>query len=316
MKKRGWLWAAAAAAALLAGMLGWTLAHQGEGSRGLLYHVIGAQGDMYLLGSIHVGSREMYPFGEAIEQAMAQADTFVYECDTTSAEVVGELSARSALPAEQTLQGLIGAERYAQVEQVCGKLGISADTLNGLQPWAAINALAVYATAAELGTADVSEALSLGVEKQVQSYAASHGKQTAYLETAYDQTDVLANFSDALKDYLLKSECDAILDPAGVTGMDATIAQWPGWWRSGDADAFAAQYLKSYLAPGYEDVCAEYHRKLVTERNAAFAQRLGEMLDTGGTYFVTIGLLHLALPEGSVVTLLRDQGYTVERTGV
>jgi uncharacterized protein len=313
MKKRGWLWAAAVAAALLTGVLGWTLAHPAEGSAGLLYHVSGDRGELYLLGSIHVGTRDMYPFGEEIARAMAKADTFVYECDTTSPEVTQALTARAALPDGQTLREQIGEALYAELTQVCNILGISVTELDGLKPWAVINTLAVHATAAELDTADVNQALSLGVEKQVQAYAAKHGKQTAYLETAIEQTDVLEHFSAALQSYLLKTECDTILDPQSASGLDATITEWPAWWRAGNADAFAAQYLGSYLAPGYEDVCAEYHARLVTERNARMAARLSAMLANGGTYFVTVGLLHVVLPEDSVVQLLREQGYAVER---
>ncbi len=313
MKKRGWLWAAAITAALLTGALGWTLAHPAEGSRGLLYHVSGGQGDMYLLGSIHVGTKDMYPFGEGIARAMAVSDTFVYECDTASPEVAAALAARAALPEGESLRAQVGETLYAEIAQVCDRLNISVTELDGLKPWAVINTLAVHATAAELDTANVNEALALGVEKQVQAYAARHGKRTTYLETAVEQTDVLERFSPALKSYLLKTECDTILDPQSASGMDATITEWPGWWRAGNADAFAAQYLNSYLAPGYEAVCAEYHARLVTERNARMAERLGAMLAGGGTYFVTIGLLHLALPEDSVVQLLREQGYEVEQ---
>lgn len=47
---------------------------------------------------------------------------------------------------------------------------------------------------------------------------------------------------------------------------------------------------------------AEYHQELVTERNVNMAQELQKLLN--GTdehsYFVTIGLLHLVLPEDSV----------------
>jgi len=246
---------------------------------------------------------------------MAQADTFVYECDTASQEAVAAITARMALPEGETLRGRIGDDLYAELTQVCQTLTLSQDTLDALKPWAVINTLAVYATAAELGTANVNEALSLGVEKQVQAYARRNGKTAAYLETAVEQTDVLENFSDALKSYLLKTELDTILDPQSASGMDASIASWPGWWRAGNADAFADQYMNSYLAPGYEDVCAEYHLRLVTERNARMAERLETMLADGNSYFVTVGLLHLALPEDSIVAHLREKGYTVERVG-
>jgi uncharacterized protein len=312
-KRKPWLWGAVVAALLLAGALGWSYTHPAEGSKGILYRVTGGQGEMYLLGSIHVGTKEMYPFGQAITDAMANADTFVYECDTASDAAVAEIRGRMALPAGQTLKGLIGDTLYAQLETVTDKLGLSLATLDGLKPWAVIDNLAVYSTAAELGETNINTALSLGVEKQVQAYAQTHGKQTAYLETAVEQTDVLEGFSNALKNYLLQSECDTILNPQSATGLDASITQWPGWWRSGDATAFSEQYLAGYIIPGYEAQCQEYHDKLILQRNVRMAEKLGQLLRGGGSYFVTVGLLHLALPEGSIVQLLREQGYTVEQ---
>lgn len=289
-----------------------TTAQAAEGSRGILYRVTGGQARMYLLGSIHVGSAEMYPFGTEIEGAMAAADTFVYECDTASPEATATVKARMRLPDGRTLAGEIGTELYARVQAVCGLVGLDMRLLDGLTPWAVINTLAVYTTAAEMGAANVAQALELGVEKQVQAYAAANQKQTGYLETLDEQLGVLEGFSPALTAYLLTQECDVIENPQSARGLDASIASWPAWWQSGDAEAFASQYMASYLEPGHEDVCAEYHAALVSARNVRMAQRLDTMLQAGGAYFVTVGLLHLTLPEDSVVAELRKKGYTVE----
>ena len=283
-----------------------------EGSRGVLYRVSGGQASMVLLGSIHVGNEDMYPFGAAIQNAMAEADTFVYECDTASAEAMATVRARMRLPEGKSLAGEIGDALYARIGAVCGKVGLDAGLLENLTPWATINTLAVYVTSAEIGADNTEQALSLGVEKQVMAYAAQQQKQVSYLETLDEQLTVMEGFSPALVAYLLAQECDVIENPETARGMDESIASWPAWWQSGDADAFAQQYLASYIEPGHEDVCMEYHRALVSERNAGMAARLDAMLKEDGSYFVTVGLLHLVLPEDSVITALTAMGYTVE----
>ena len=309
--KLGRKMAAAALALLCMGMAASAAAQQvTEGSRGLLYRVSGGRADMVLLGSIHVGSQDMYPFGDAVQQAMAAADTFVYECDTSSAEAMDAVRTRMRRTGG-TLQAELGDALYAQVSQVCRQLGISMQGIDVLKPWAVINTLAVYTTAAEMGTADVAQALALGVELQVQAYAAEQGKKAVYLETLAEQLDALEGFSPALQRYLLQSECDVILNTDAARGLDASIGQWPAWWRDGDAAAFADNYLGSYLQTGFEQVCAEYHDTLVTRRNAAMAERLETLLVQDGSYFVTVGLLHLALPEDSILTHLQEKGYTV-----
>ena len=302
---------AATLAALCVGMAATGAAQQaGEGSRGLLYRVSGGQADMVLLGSIHIGSEDMYPFGDQVQQAMAAADTFVYECDTASQEAVEAVRARMRRSGG-TLQADLGDTLYAQVGQVCDSLGISMQVMDALKPWAVINTLAVYTTAAEMGTADVSQALSLGVERHVAAYAAEHGKPALYLETLDEQLDALEGFSPALQQYLLQSECDVILTPEAARGLDASISQWPLWWRDGNVAAFADNYRSTYLQTGFELVCAEYHDTLVTRRNAVMAERLEKLLAQDGSYFVTVGLLHLALPEDSILKHLQEKGYTV-----
>lgn len=311
--RQKWLWVAAIAAVILAGVLSWSLTHPAQGSRGVLYHVSGGKGELYLLGSIHIGTTDMYPFGTDIRNAMEQSDTFVFECDTSSDSAIAQLKARMALPEGQTLKDSVGESLYDEISQVCDRLHLPLATLDGVRPWAVINTLAVYSTAAELGSTDVNTALSLGVEKQVQAYGQKAGKPFAYLETAMEQTDILEGFSDELQRYLLTSECNTILNPSAVTGMDASISLWPGWWRQGDVTAFSNQYLASYLEPGYETVCQEYHTKLITNRNEAMAARLNEMLQKGGSSFVTVGLLHLVLPQDGIVARLQALGYTVEQ---
>lgn len=285
---------------------------EGEGSLGILYRVTGGKGDMILLGSIHIGNGDMYPFGAEIQAAMAAADTFVFECDTSSQEALKQVQARMKLPQGQTLQGALGDDLYQTLGETCAQIGLDSRLLDGIRPWAVVNTLAVYATAAELGQADISQALSLGVETQVRAFVGENGKGIAYLETMDEQLSVLDGFSDALVRYLLTDECDAILNPDSARGLDASIASWPAWWSAGQADEFARQYLSTYIEPGYEDVCAEYHAKLMTERNARMAEQLAAMLEGGGSYFVTVGLMHLVLPDDSIVAILRQKGYTVE----
>lgn len=305
-------WVAGIAVAVAVWLIG-ALVAPSEGSGGILYRVTDGRNTLYLLGSIHVGSREMYPFGTAIREAMAASDTFVYECDTVSDAAVAAVRERMALQDGQTLEKQIGETLYGLLREAAEKTGLSMDALDTLKPWAVVNTLAVYTTSAEIGADNVNAALSMGVEKQVQAYATANPKRTAYLETPDEQVDVLESFSNALTRYLLQSECDVILHPENAKGMDATIAQWPEWWRAGDAQAFANRYLSAYLEPGYETESAEYHSKLVTERNQRMAERLSALMAQGNTCFATVGLLHLVLPQDSILNLLRAKGYTVEQ---
>ena len=280
-----------------------------EGSRGVLYRVTKGNTTMYLLGSIHIGSEAMYPFDDTITEAMAQADTFVFECDSESAEAVAMMQQR--MMADGSLKDALGEECYQQLGEVCVKLGLPETAFDWMRPWAVINVLSLYATAEQFDNVDINAAMALGVENEVIAYGREHDKSFRYLESLDEQISTMESFSNELLMYILQDTNTAILTPE-LSPDEASTEEWPEWWRTGNANAFADQYLSTYIQPGHEDVCNEYHQKLLVQRNRIMADRLDEMLQEDGTYFVTIGLLHVVLPEESVLTLLKNKGWTVE----
>lgn len=282
-----------------------------EGSKGILYRVTDGNAEAYLLGSIHIGTSAMYPFGDALEEAMAGADTFVFECDTVSDAQLQLLMARQALPEGTSLREILGDALTDDVTAAYKALGLSAASLDSRQPWAVINTLAVYSSAAEMGVKNVHKAISLGVEAAVREYASSHAKPFAYLETVDEIADTMESFSGELNRYLLQDEIDVILKRK--TSAEAqTVDQWPIWWRDGNAEAFIDFYELSFETADAA-LYAEYQDKLVTRRNTLMAARLDAMLKQGGRYFVTVGLLHLIPEDDSILSLLRDMGYSVEK---
>lgn len=308
MKKQ--ILAGAVAVILLAALVCTLSAMRREGSKGILYRVWGNGATAYLLGSIHIGTADMHPFGDALQEAMAEADVFVFESDTELDFALARLQVRQTLPEGTTLRDALGDELYGDVTAACKELRINAASLEQSLLWAVINSLALYSSAAEIGAGNVRKAVSLGVEATVRQYAQQHAKPFAYLETIDEIADTMESFSDDLTRYLLQEEIDLTLrrKPGDA---EETVNQWPAWWRDGNAEAFRAYYSQSFDAAD-ERLYLEYHEKLVAGRNALMAGRLDEILRQGGTYFVTVGLLHLIPEDDSILTRLRDMGYTVE----
>jgi len=281
-----------------------------EGSRGILFRVTGAEGSAYLLGSLHIGTSVMHPFGHTLTEAMADSDVFVFETDTSTTASLAQLSARQTLPENRSLRTILGDALYDDIVAAYKALGLSTARLDGQRAWAVINTLAVYSSVAEMGVSNVNKAVSYGVETTVEEYANCHDKQFAYLETVDEISDTMESFSDALNRYLLQDEADMVL---GRIASDETntIAQWPQWWHDGNIEAFREVYELSLQITDIT-LYKEYEYKLITLRNAMMAQRLDAMLEGGGNYFVTVGLLHLISEEGSIPSLLEEMGYTVE----
>lgn len=301
------------------GTLGAALAK--EGSAGILYKVQNKETTVYLLGSIHVGSQEMYPFGETIRQAMETSDVFVFECDTTSGDAL-QVTIQTMYYQDATrIQDVISEPLYQKLTEVCKKQNKSIRIFEKMRPWAAMTQFAMDVTAAEMGVQNASESVQLGVEVAVQRFMEENQKATQYLETIEAQLNTFDRMSMPLQEYLLDDTLNAILYPEAIAGMDKTIRRWPMWWHDGDISAFAESYQANYISDenGLHDeqtaeLLAEYHRILVTERNQTMADTVDGYLqgDEKQTYFVTVGLLHLVLPEDSILTHLQERGYSVE----
>lgn len=278
-------------------------------SSGLFYLIQGGRSTLTILGSIHVGSEEMYPLAPAILNTLQDADYVVFECDTESSEALSQTMQRMAYGLNDGLKKHVSPEVYAMVEQVAKKTGYPMSVLSTLKPWAIVSMLTMDTTAAAMGVEDLTEAASYGVEEQISLLTGD--KPRLWLEETSQQLDALDGMSDALQSYLLETACQSILDPSSISGTDADTAKWPEWWAQGNGLAFADSYQKGLEQETEPELAEEYHQRLVSQRNQRMAQRLQEMLEGDASCFAVIGLMHLVLPGDSVLSLLEEMGYTV-----
>lgn len=308
MKKK-WTYSLLMAGVLAAAVAAQQLA-QGT-SQGIFYRVSGGINEMFLLGSIHAGSREMYPMSAAIRHAIQSADTMVFECDTASPDAQQTMT--RLMKSEQSLASRISPECYNKLERTAEKLGYPMASFEHLDPWAVTSTLTMAAAAQEMESGSSKAASAFGVENMVRRQ--SGGKQVLYLETVDEQLGLMENFSPALQEHLLDSACQVVLDPENVSGMDADVEHWPVWWKDGNAQAFAESYLLGLTKETSPDLAQEYHQALMTGRNRRMAQKLQNMLenDAPNSYFVTVGLMHLVLPGDSVIAELESMGYQIEQ---
>ncbi len=277
-----------------------------ESAQGICYRISGGRNSMVMLGSIHVGSPEMEPYGQHILDAMANADTFVFECNSADPEAA-MLSQQLMLSTEGELKARLSPESWQRLENACQEAGLNINGLQKYKPWAVTSMLTTRAAAEQMGARSTKHAASLGVEEIVEKH--SKGKEIRYLETASQQLTMMDGFSPALQEALLMQACDAILEPKENT----QLANWPQWWHSGNGDTFAEEYLNDHSLPAAMQ--QEYHAALVTSRNAAMTDALISLLEgeEEHSYFVTVGLMHLVLPDDSILSGLEARGYTVEQ---
>lgn len=164
--KRKWV----AFVVILVIVLVFALAMQGQ-SQGIFYRVTGGKNDMYILGSIHIGSRQMYPFGPAVRQALRQADLLVFECDTQSEQAVAATQTMMRYPQGDTLADHVSDICFEKLIKTAQKTGYDINALKAVKPWAITSMFSMDTLSAQMGSGNARKAAALGVEEAVREQA-------------------------------------------------------------------------------------------------------------------------------------------------
>ena len=137
---------------------------------------------MYLVGSVHLLTKDFYPLGAALESAYASSDLLIEEVDYGEALASQmQILARAILPPGQTLDSLLSRETLALVNKRLAEptgLPLPPQVLKQLKPWM----LAVTLLEAEWAKAGFDA--DLGLDKHFYDRAMREKKPVRGLETA------------------------------------------------------------------------------------------------------------------------------------
>src|SRR2546428_7437772 len=97
-----------------------TLGYADAATRNFLWKASGKQGVVYLVGSIHMLTKDYYPLNPALDSAFKDSDLLVEEADLgemLGAEAQMSVLLRGRLPTDQTLEKVVSPETYAQASK-------------------------------------------------------------------------------------------------------------------------------------------------------------------------------------------------------
>lgn len=254
-----------------------------------LWKVADADTTIYLFGTVHVLPKDIDWYDRPIADALGKSDqliTEIYIQPGKEAEVGQIFAAKGMLPEGQTLRGLMSDDQRARYEAALAKLGLPPAALDRLEPWlAAINLSLLPLLQSGYST-------DSGVEKQLELKAP--GKPRGELETVEYQADLFNSLPMSAQLDFLNSVAE------NVDAVKPMLDQMVADWLAGDPDGLAKLLNEDLDDP----VLAE---KLLTTRNANWAQWIQHRLDQPGTVFVAVGAGHLA-GAGSVQDALAARG--------
>ena len=264
------------------------LAQAKDGSS--VWSMKGTRNTVYLAGSVHALPREHAELSPQLEQAYAASKVIVMEVDLDDLnplEAVQFVTANGTLPADQDLQGVIGAARYATVAKLAASLDLPELVIARLELWAAAMVLTQFALV-KSGFDP-----SLGIDMQLTERAKTDGKRIDGLETVIDQLSIFDSRS-------LEDQSKFLVDSANdVPKMQEDLGRLVTAWRSGDMRGLEKEFVKERAqAPALYD-------ELLGKRNRKWLPQIEALLDGDQDYLVVVGTLHFVGRDGLLELLTR-----------
>ena len=269
-----------------------------ENDKAFFWQVESESATVYLLGSIHYADPGFYPLRPASEKAFEASDKLVVEIaiDEAMAKTYQDLiNEQGTYPGKETIEQHVSAETYQSLLHHLELLGLPLEYVNLNKPGSIVLTL----TSVHL--------LKMGFmpEMGIDLYflkRARQNKDIIELETIEQQIDIFLSIPDG--DLLLRETLHS-LEQADILMADIVRS-----WKLGDMVLLEKILFEDTLSqyPSYEDI----YDRLFYERNENMSQRIRELLQEKGSYFVVIGAGHFVGEKG-ILRLLEDSGYDVKR---
>ena len=123
--------------------------------RGLFWKVSSPTNTIYLLGSVHLGTKEMYPLPDYMEKAFQRSSVLIVEVDLNKvdkaeqAKIGQYVTSNGTYPGDDTLWKHISPTTKENVQTFCSANGLPPDAFAKTKPW--LVALTVCHSAAAEG---------------------------------------------------------------------------------------------------------------------------------------------------------------------
>jgi len=260
-----------------------------------MWSVQGPKAKAFLLGSLHVFSKDSYPLDTRIEKAYRACTRVVFEADLGSAsteEIKQKMLNLGTYHDNMTLLKSVTPKTFARLKKHLDIDGLALERFSRFKPWLASIAIATEEYKRLGYTAEYS------LDYHFISKTLKDKKDLIFLETACQQLDLLTNTFQGRDEDLLKQTLEEL------DVMEKSSDEIKRAWKIGDStriESFTNRSLNDY---------PEIREKLFTDRNKTWVARISMLLNQKGNTFIVLGAGHLVGQNG-VLDLLKARGFTI-----
>jgi hypothetical protein len=257
---------------------------------------------VYILGSVHSATSDLYPLNEVIEDAYDLSKTLVVEIDiiNTSQEEAAQLLMEKGmyLPGDN-LKKNISDNLYFQLSERLMEFddsGILLNTMTLFEPWV------VAITIADLDYIELGYDVEYGIDVYFLNKAESDGKDILELESAEYQLDIFDSLPDELQIMLLE---DAVENPITEEELERVFDAW----NTGNITT-----MEEIVFGGINEnpMFRSLNEKILDERNVRMVDEIEGFLEDDDIYLIVVGAGHL-VGENGIINLLAKKGYKVRQ---
>lgn len=248
----------------------------------------------WLVGSLHLLTKDFYPLPASMTEAFGQADALIEEIDgneAASPAFAAMVLSKAMLTQGATLSSTLSPGTLKKLTAWSAKSGLPLEAVQQMKPW--MVALTLQTVAFQRLGFDA----ELGIDKHFGDLAVKARKPLIPLETAAEQIDFLDGLSPRTQDQMLSETIDSVeTELTEITTLGNA-------WKAGDAAGVERLTLSDLKeAP-------EVYKVLLADRNRRWVPRIEGCVQTRRC-FVVVGAAHLVGPDG-LISLLRQAGYTM-----
>ena len=292
-------------------------------SKGFLWEAKANGNTVYMLGSIHMASTDIYPLSDKILAAYNSSEALAVEVNLFDQAGALALVNNAFYTDGTTLKDHVSKETYDKAIALATKYGVPEAQAALMKPWYIYISFTSLSMTESGSTAEATASANLGIDMNFLTKAMLNGKKVLEVEGYGVQGKMLESFSNELAEYLVNETIDAVND--SLEGKDNTnpegLDSMLSLWRAGDTENFkqfnSFEYQnKDMLEDGTTDeemkLLREFYDKLFIQRNATMAEYIDNLLMTGKnhTYFVIVGSGHY-LGDSDIIELLTAKGYEI-----
>lgn len=267
----------------------------GGNEKHFIWQIEDEDSKVYVLGSIHLGKKEIFPLDSVIENAYKKSDLIAVEVNTDNTNPL-DLLMKATYNDNQKLRDNISPKTYEKLIKIFEKNGVPEMSYNKFKPWFAI------LTAMQLELSKEGYSGESGIDAYFMKKAKKDKKEIKELESIESQIKLLSSFDDIADEYFEYSVSE-------LENSTENIDRMYKYWLNGNTEGIEKIIYEAENLDGFQ----EFNQKLIVERNFKMTDKIESYLDENKTYLVICGAGHLVGEKGIISILKNNSEYKINQ---